>query len=110
MAERRGGALLLERHVQRTVIALYLAAGCEVWTLSGTTRGRPTTTQAGIPDLWVMRIGHGGWWHEVKRAGGRQSAEQEAFMYQCQRAGVPYVLGGDDAARRQLVAIGVLAP
>ena len=100
--------MTLERDVERAVIALYRSMGCEVWTLSWKTRGRAVTTQAGIPDLWVMRIGKGGWWQEVKTPGGRQSREQDAFMQQCARAGVPYVLGGVDAAAAHLQAIGVI--
>lgn len=48
----------------------------------------------GVPDLLCFGPRHGFFVVEVKRPGGAQSAAQKQFQHHCERAGVPYVLGG----------------
>ncbi|MGH7510642.1 MAG: VRR-NUC domain-containing protein [Gemmatimonadales bacterium] len=81
-----------EKRCQEAVRRLFLAAGCQVCSLS---QPRRTLQSAGLPDLWVFcprrRMA---WWWEVKRPGGRLRPEQQAFRDRCLETGVRYHWGG----------------
>lgn len=102
MSRRRSGELQVTQPEVRTV---YQQAYCEVYS---TSEARRSNNTPGLPDFWVMRIGKGGWWHEVKTPDGAQTPEQAAFEAQCRRAGVVYLKGGRDVALAYLRKIGVL--
>lgn len=99
----------LENDVQRATVAFYEAMGCVVARFS---EGRRTRITPGWPDLAVGCIRKGKFWvHETKRTkGGRQSADQSSIERWLVACGVPYVLGGVQAAHDHLVNIGVLEP
>lgn len=95
----------LEKEVATRVGRVYASFGCSV---DSTQQYRPSRQAVGIPDFYVMRAGLGGWWHEVKRPGGKQSAGQVDFQRRCEAAGVPYVLGGVDEAFAYLRTRGLI--
>ena len=97
---------LSERAIQARVRRLYLDTGCEVYSTSSVNRSR---IAKGFPDFWVMRTGKGGWFHELKKPGGKQSPAQVAFQHSCERAGVTYLCGGLDVAVEHLRQIGLLS-
>ena len=101
----------LENEVQRATIAFYCTMGCDVRKFSERRTGR-TRVSKGWPDLAVFCPRKAAFWlHETKRAsGGRQSAEQGELQQLAESCGVPYVLGGVQAATDHLVKIGVLEP
>lgn len=80
-----------EKQVAYRVGKFYASCGCTVYSTQQT---RPSRQAIGLPDFYVLHPRIGGWWHEVKREGGRQSPGQVAFQQACQAAGVGYVLGG----------------
>lgn len=109
--------MALERNVQRDVKAVYEACGCNVANFSqgyrpGGRRHGTTRQTKGIPDLYVFPpLGHyqrTPFWHETKRAGGKQSLEQRAWQLACMTRGVDYVLGGVNEAIAHLRHIGLL--
>jgi len=93
-----------EKQVVARVMALYRAVGCSV---HSTQQTRPSRQAIGLPDLWVMHPRIGGWWHEAKRLGGKQTTGQRAFHFACEAARVPYVLGGYDEAEAFLRQQGI---
>jgi hypothetical protein len=111
----------LEREIQRQVKAAYEACGCFVANFSqgyrpGGKRHATTRQTKGIPDLYVFPpvrevrgplAGHATvylapWWHETKRPGARQTAEQRTWQMRCEQRGVAYVLGGVAEAAEHL--------
>jgi len=88
-----------ETDVQRDVRACYERFGCAVYSTSNTRRTKNTP---GFPDLWVMHLTRGAWFHETKARDGRQSPAQKLFEARCQQAGVDYILGGLSAALAHL--------
>lgn len=99
----------LEKEIQNDVIKLYKAFSCLVYELS---QKRAAKQTPGIADLWVFRRGidHDrsfGFWHEVKTPSGVQSEAQIEFQAHCITCGVPYVLGGIEAARQHLIKFGI---
>jgi hypothetical protein len=98
----------LEREVQRRVVALYRTVGCAVYSLSqgyrpGGPRHATTRQSKGLPDLYVFPPTGAPWWHETKRAGGKQSPEQVGFQVRCDVGVTDYILGGTKEALLQLV-------
>lgn len=94
----------LEKEIQRDVVKLYRAHGCIVYALSQTRASKQTP---GIGDLYVLNpVKKRDWWHETKTLFGRQSPDQREFSLLCHSCTVEYVIGGVEAARRQLKAIG----
>jgi hypothetical protein len=108
-----------EKIIQQQIVTLLRSIGATVYVL-GVHRRRgdyPGTCQTpGLPDLYAflprapLRLRHGplALWVEVKAAGGRASAAQEAFVDQCQASGVAHVIGGVDAVIALLVVGGWL--
>lgn len=94
-----------EKQVAYQVRRLYEAVGCTVYS---TSQARPSRVAKGLPDLYVVHPRIGGWWHEVKREGGRQSPGQVAFQQEMQRCGVAYVLGGLAEAQAFLHTKGIV--
>jgi hypothetical protein len=96
-----------EKDVQAAVVKLYKAMGCEVYVLS---QPRASMQTPGLPDLWVFapRAGRA-FWHESKAADGKPSAAQVVFENRCGSCGVGHVIGGIDAAKQHLRAIGLMA-
>ena len=92
----RPAHLATERDVQRAVVAFYRRVGCSVY---ATSQGRASRIAEGLPDLYVMHVTRGGWWHEVKALGGKLSPPQRRFAVRCEECCVPHVVGGLDAAR-----------
>ena len=85
-----------ERDVQRAVVAFYRRVGCSVY---ATSQSRPSRIAEGLPDLYVLHVTRGGWWHEVKAPGGKLSPAQRRFAARCEECCVPHVVGDLDAAR-----------
>lgn len=82
----------------------YEAVGCDVTNLS---QVRKSMVTVGIGDLYVMKSGFGGWWHETKRQNGVQSLDQERFERRCRAHGIGYVLGGEYEALIYMQGIGL---
>lgn len=96
-----------ERDVQRAVVRLYESMRCVVYS---TSNPRRTLSTPGIPDLLVFSPMAARFFvHEVKSDNGKPSEEQEAFESLCGSCGVGHVIGGVEAAKRHLMAIGLLA-
>lgn len=96
-----------EAVAQSRAVALYRAATCVVYS---TTEVRPVRATPGLPDLLVFHPRSGRCWaHEVKATGGRLSPAQQRFRLVAESCGLPVVVGDDLAARRHLVAVGILA-
>jgi len=95
----------LEKQVAYRVGKLYAGVGCSVYSTQQT---RPSRQAIGLPDFWVMHPRLGGFWHEVKREGGKQSPGQVDFQQRCAAAKVDYVLGGVDEAQDYLRRRGLL--
>lgn len=94
----------LERQIQADVVRLYRAHGCIVYSLSQTRASKQTP---GIGDIYVLNpVKKRAWWHETKTPSGRQSPDQREFALLCHSCTVGYVLGGVEAARMHLKAIG----
>lgn len=91
--------------MQTRVARFYASCGCHVYPLS---QYRPSRVAIGIPDLYVVHPRIGGFWHEVKRPGGKQSDGQHVFQVEVEAAGVGYVLGGVDEAHAFLTGRGLL--
>jgi len=96
---------MLEKQVAYRVALLYKGVGCSVYSTQQTRRSRQAV---GLPDFYVLHPRLGGFWHEVKREGGKQSLGQRAFELTCRSAKVGYVLGGVEEARTYLTACGLL--
>ncbi len=94
-----------EKDVQTRVARFYASCGCHVYS---TSQYRASRMAIGIPDLYVVHPRIGGFWHEVKRPGGKQSDGQHLFQVEVEAAGVGYVLGGIDEAQAFLTARGLL--
>lgn len=98
-----------EKQVVARLMYLYKAVGCvKIASTQQTRRSRQTV---GLPDLYLLHPRIGGWWHEAKRPGGKQTPEQRAFQECCDLCNVGYVLGGYDEALnflrgRGLVVVG----
>lgn len=97
-----------EKDVERRLIQLYEALGCEVWK---TSQPRAATGMTeGLPDLIVLKSRCGlevpaCWFHEVKptddeeEARRKQRDSQRTFEAASERSGVAYLLGGVEVAR-----------
>lgn len=95
-----------EREVQAAVIRFYQTLGCEVVRFA---EGRRTRITPGWPDLAVFHLTKKAFWvHECKRQGGKQSGQQHIVELWCQSCGVPYILGGVQAASDHLTELGIL--
>ena len=96
-----------ERVVQASVVKLYKSLRCIVFDTSQPHRALITP---GVPDLLIFapRVGRF-WFHEVKAADGKPTVEQAAFEELCGSCGVGHVIGGVDAAKNHLRAIGLIA-
>lgn len=94
-----------EKVIYEACAELYRLAGCRVKRFSQARAARQTP---GIPDLklFAMRV-RKAWWHEVKTPTGRQSLDQVVFQQEAEACGEVYVLGGIEAARAQLIAVGL---
>ena len=96
-----------ETDVQRAVMRVYQAFGCEVRRFN---EGRRTRISEGWPDLMVFCPQKGlHWAHEVKVPGGLQSSEQTVMEMLARRSGLEYVLGGIHEAQEQLRKVGLIA-
>jgi len=96
-----------EKAVQAAVVRLYRVFGCVVYGLS---QPRATMQSEGIPDLLIFAPRRGvAWWHECKTVGGHLSANQAAFGELCHLCHVGHVVGGLEAAKAQLAAVGLVA-
>ena len=103
----RRGARAPEKAVQAAVKGLYVRFGCSVYDTSQPFRALITP---GVPDLMVFSAkARAFWFHEVKAADGKPSEDQLVFLGRCQLAGIGHVLGGVDAAREKLAALGLIA-
>lgn len=56
----------------------------------------------GVPDLICICQKRGLFFVECKREGGIQTPEQKDFQERCEKAGVPYILGGTEEVARFL--------
>lgn len=99
------GRTASEKKIQADGEQLLRMAGLAVYHLS---QSRETRQTPGLPDTYAMHptlklvL-----WVEWKTPTGRQSPEQIAFQRQAEGAGVTYLLGGLDAVRRWLIAVGL---
>lgn len=102
---------MLEKDVQKQVVALYVSVGCHVWPTSQRAHraGRGARPKAGLPDLVVMRLGLGTFFHEVKTPTGRLEASQQGFIRAAVSCDVPVVVGGYHEALAFLKAQGMVA-
>ncbi len=80
----------LERDVQRQIVQIARMAGCTVLT---TSQVRPSMVSVGLPDLLIFGPQSFAWF-EVKRPGGKLSADQARFRDLCYRCGLTFVSGG----------------
>lgn len=95
-----------EKTVQAAVIRLYRQFGCVVNSLS---QPRATMQTPGIPDLYIHCTKKAAsWWHETKAVDGKPSEAQLDFFARENICGGTVVLGGVDAAKLQLRAIGLI--
>jgi len=95
-----------ETDVQRAVMRVYQAFGCEVRRFN---EGRRTRISEGWPDIFVFcrqKATH--WVHEVKVPGGEQSPQQSETQELCEACRLPYILGGVHEAQDYLQRIGVI--
>jgi hypothetical protein len=98
---------LSEKRVQAAVVRLYESLRCKVYVLS---QPRATMQTPGLPDLWVFAPSVGrAWWHETKAEGGKPSPAQVVFEERCGSCGVGHVIGGMEAAKNHLRAVGLVA-
>jgi hypothetical protein len=82
----------IEKAVQASVMRFYRSLGAVTFS---TAQARRSKVALGLPDLFVCWPARGVLWvHEVKRAGGKQSADQAAFQATWEASGGSYVLGG----------------
>jgi len=82
----------LEKEVQRAVVKLCRSVGCIV---KSTSQARASKVALGLPDLLVFCPNQSAFFFfEVKRPGGKQSAEQAAFERLAVQSGIPYGIGG----------------
>ena len=96
-----------EAVAQARAKALYRACGCQVWDTSQT---RAAHISPGVPDLIVFHPrSRRHFFHEVKGAHGRLSPAQQRFLVAAEACGVAVVVGDELAARRHLVAVGIIA-
>lgn len=96
-----------EHDHERGVIApLYGGLGFDVFATS--IRAKPIGATPGIADLYVTagRLSFS-FWHEVKVGKYRQSIDQRNFMFACEAARVPYVLGDVEDANAFLCWLGI---
>lgn len=100
---------LLENDVQRAVMAFYRSFDIEIARFSERRTGRTRVT-AGWPDLVLGCVRKRAFWvHETKRErGGRQSIEQGHMQQWLEACGVPYLIGGVQAAQDHLVTLGLI--
>ena len=97
-----------ERDVQRDVVRLYESLGCAIYSTSQPRKAKYITP--GIPDLMVFAPKVGRFWlHEIKSEKGKPSSAQLDFETLCGSCGVGHVIGGVDAAKNHLRAIGLIA-
>lgn len=94
-----------EKAVVARLMYVYKSVGCSIYSTQQT---RPSRQALGLPDLYVVHPRLGGWWHEAKRPGGRQSTVQRAFQLTVETAGIGYVLGGVDEALLYLEKRGLI--
>lgn len=99
----------LENEVQRATMAFYAQFGVELRRFSERRTGR-TRIREGWPDLACFHRGkHAFWFHETKRdKGGKQSLGQRSMQELIEACGVPYLLGGVQAASEHLTKLGLL--
>ena len=89
----------LERDELRRVRKTFELAGAFVYRTSQHRKPMHSAPEPGIPDLIVlMPAGRGAVFFEGKVAGNRLRPDQELFERRATRAGVPYVVGGNDEA------------
>jgi len=74
-----------EKRVDRAVMA-YLQM--RHWHVTRLQQTRASKITPGVPDLYIMRPGHGAYWVELKAPGGRLSRYQEAWHLMARAAGV----------------------
>lgn len=111
-SEMKAGEIVSEKQIERACIDLYRKFGCSVVEFSQPHRARGQTR--GIADLrvYMLRTNRGApkfpasWWHEIKRPGGKQSPGQVEFQRMVESFGEEYVVGGANAAIRQLNKYG----
>ena len=86
-----------EKKVQRAVVTFYRQLGCVV---KSTSQARRSKVALGLPDLLVFWPARNAFWfHEVKRQGGKLSADQAQFKKVAEVCGIAVVVGGvHDAA------------
>ena len=94
-----------ERAVVARLMYAYKAVGCTIYS---TQQFRPSRQALGLPDLYLVHPRLGGFWHEAKRPGGRQTPVQRAFQATVEEAGVDYVLGGVEEAMAYLERRGLV--
>lgn len=94
---------MTEKMVERQCIKLYQTLHCDVVKFSQPHKATGQTR--GIADLLVYYKEHH-WWHEVKRTGGKQSPHQKYFQEVVESHGETYIIGGLDAATKQLRSVG----
>lgn len=109
------------RGVQRQVVEVYEKAGCVVAPVAQSYRrgSRRNPGTPGMPDLYVFPPLRGAtafrgaatqpFWHESKRAGGKQRPGQLEWQQLCEARGVRYVLGGVPEAIAQLRSLGLVS-
>jgi|ERR1041385_6342031 hypothetical protein len=99
----------LESDVQRAVIAFYRSFDIEIARFS---ERRRSMIIRGWPDLGLFCLRKKAFWvHETKRDhGGIQSLEQRRLEEWFTACGIPYLLGGVQAAHDHLINLGILKP
>lgn len=100
----------LEREIQNDCIRLYRAHGCSVYITSVKMKvSKKAKVTPGVSDLIVFHTrARSMFFHECKNASGRLEPSQTNFQSDALAVGVPYIVGGIDAARNHLRRIGVL--
>lgn len=95
-----------EKAIQARVRKIFLAHGCEVYSLS---QPRSTKQTPGIGDMFVIhRRLRAAFWFETKTPRGRQSPDQVVFQEALSFTPTGYVLGGEAAAWDHLRKIGAI--
>jgi hypothetical protein len=90
----------LEKAIRKDCIDRYRANGCVVY---DTEQRRKTRGTPGVSDLIVFHhrtMSH--WYHEVKAPTGELEPSQRNFKEDCDACGIPYVVGGIEAAEAAL--------
>ena len=94
-----------EKEVQRAVVDFYRSIGCAV---KSTSQARRSKVALGLPDLLVFWPSRGAFWfHEVKRAGGTLSEDQERFSLLALECRTGFVVGGLAEAVAKVESLGV---